>query len=201
MIVYAESNFLLELTTLQAEEPECNGVVKLAENGRITLVLPAFSLAEPLQTIRRRHSDRIDLQIRLNNEIALLKRSASYEERLRQAAEAGSILEDSRREEQERLDEILERVTRIADLIPLESSVIRRARAIREDFGLSHADAVVLASILLHLESIRPAQSCFLQRDRKDFLTPDVVSSLKDLNCHLLVGFAAGIGYLQANLD
>ena len=47
MTVYVESNFVLEQSLQQEECDSCAEIIDLASEGRITLVAPAFSLAEP----------------------------------------------------------------------------------------------------------------------------------------------------------
>ena len=47
MIVYVESNFILELAYLQEDHENCGRILKLAEAGKIQLILPAFAIAEP----------------------------------------------------------------------------------------------------------------------------------------------------------
>ena len=44
MIVYVESNFVLELAFLQEEHEGCLELLSLSESGDICLVLPAFSI-------------------------------------------------------------------------------------------------------------------------------------------------------------
>ena len=44
MIVYVESNFVLELAFLQEEYESCMELLRLAESRDIHLVLPAFSI-------------------------------------------------------------------------------------------------------------------------------------------------------------
>lgn len=51
MNVYAESNFVLETALEQDEGESCNEIIRLASAGRLGLVIPAFSLAEPHQAI------------------------------------------------------------------------------------------------------------------------------------------------------
>jgi hypothetical protein len=51
MNVYVESNFVLEYALEQDECEACGEIVRLAANGKLTLVVPAFSLAEPHQAI------------------------------------------------------------------------------------------------------------------------------------------------------
>ena len=47
MIVYVESNFVLELALLQEEHQSCDSIVGLAKSLTIDLAIPAFSLAQP----------------------------------------------------------------------------------------------------------------------------------------------------------
>ena len=51
MNVYAESNFVLEHALQQEESDSCGEIIRLASASKITLVVPAFSLAEPYQAI------------------------------------------------------------------------------------------------------------------------------------------------------
>jgi hypothetical protein len=49
---------------------------------------------------------------------------------------------------------------------------------IESGFGLSAQDSIVLASIVSHLAKTKPAESCFLNRNTKDFDGPDVRETL-----------------------
>src|SRR5437016_13163867 len=51
MAVYVESKFVLEQSLQQEQCDSCTEIIDLASNGRITLAVPAFSLAEPHMTI------------------------------------------------------------------------------------------------------------------------------------------------------
>jgi len=53
MIVYVETNFVLELALLQEQHESCEAIVQLCQAGAIRLVLPAYSLIEPYETIVR----------------------------------------------------------------------------------------------------------------------------------------------------
>lgn len=44
MIVYIESNFVIEHSRRQAQYPGCEGILSLAENREIKLILPFFSI-------------------------------------------------------------------------------------------------------------------------------------------------------------
>ena len=58
MNVYVESNFVLELALAQEQFESCEKILSLCEAGRIRLVVPAFSLAEPNETLARRKKQR-----------------------------------------------------------------------------------------------------------------------------------------------
>lgn len=200
MIVYVESNFILELAAAQEEHEYCEQLIQLAEAREIRLVLPAFSISEPIQTLYRRHAERREIQRVLNEDIRLLARTKSFEERLRHGAEVVSILDESRREEQRRLDEVLERVTAVAEIIPLSEQVVVGARQLREEANLQHPDAVVLASVVDHLKTADTEEAkVFLQRDRKDFLNPDVKEILDQFGCAQVGSFEGGVGKITAS--
>ncbi|MGH2487608.1 MAG: hypothetical protein ACRDHE_16525, partial [Ktedonobacterales bacterium] len=58
MIVYVESNFLLEMAFEQSDAPAAESILRLAENSSIELIVPAVALVEPFSTIRYRNSER-----------------------------------------------------------------------------------------------------------------------------------------------
>ena len=57
MIVYVETNFVLEIAFLQEQHAACLALVDLARAGKIGLVLPAFSIADPLERAREHFPD------------------------------------------------------------------------------------------------------------------------------------------------
>ncbi len=58
MDVYVESNFVLELALLQEQYKSCQELLDLAESKKIRLIVPAFSLAEPYETLIRNNKKR-----------------------------------------------------------------------------------------------------------------------------------------------
>ena len=69
MNVYVESNFVLELALLQEQSRSCEEILGLAEDGRIQLVVPAYSLIEPYETLIRTGMNRRRIWSELNNQI------------------------------------------------------------------------------------------------------------------------------------
>ena len=61
-------------------------------------------------------------------------------------------------------------------------------------------DAIVLASVLAHLDLHNPAESCFLNRNSKDFDNPDVREGLDARGCKYFSEFEKGLRYVVARI-
>ena len=92
MIVFIESNFVLELALLQEEHRSCDSILSLAESLTIDLAIPAFSLFEPYEVWRRRTRERAELHGRLNREMGQLARTEPYAKIVEDLADPASIL-------------------------------------------------------------------------------------------------------------
>ncbi len=87
-----------------------------------------------------------------------------------------------------------------AQVIPLDSRVLDMAGSIESGFGLSAQDSIVLASIVSHLAETKPAESCFLNRNTKDFDDPDIREMLDEHGCKFFGRFDEGLRYIEARL-
>lgn len=201
MIVYVESNFVLELAALQEQHRACEEIVRLADVGAVRLVLPAFSVAEPYDVLRRRSAERAQLRDQLSRHIALLSRNATYEKQLEHLGEVVRILTESGRDELKRLDETLIRLLDVSEVVPVGSDTLRTAIRAQADRGLAAQDSVIYGSVLAHLASARPGPKCFLNRNAKDFLTPAILEDLRRYDCRLLSSFTDGLAFIQAQLS
>ena len=83
-----------------------------------------------------------------------------------------------------------------AEIIPLDAAVLQSAADIEASFRLSGQDAIVLASVLRHLEAETPAESCFLNRNTKDFDDPDIRDRLEALHCKFFPNFVQALAYI-----
>ena len=200
MIVYVESNFVLELAYLQEECEFCLELLGLAESRKILLVLPVFSIGEPYEALVRRSRQRRELRDQLDKTIRELSRSRPYQGATDDFQELTKVLFTSGEEEKRRLDDILERILQAADVIPVGLGIIRAATTMQKRRDLSPQDAIVYASVLDHLASAPKALRCFINRNSKDFLNPDIESELAAYNCRLLTRFADGLGYARHQL-
>ena len=99
------------------------------------------------------------------------------------------------------LQRTIERIIKTARVIPLDSGVLDRAGEMEAGFGLSAQDSIVLASIVSHLATTRNlAESCFLNRNTKDFAGPDVRETLDQYACKFIGSFNEGLRYIEARI-
>lgn len=199
MNVYVESNFVLELALLQEQHESCRQIVDLASEGYIHLVIPAYSLVEPYETLIRFSKKRQTITDEVNAELRQLGRSAPYEEQTAALQDLTVLFIRSQEEERNRLRNTLEYLLAVAQLIPLTTTVINNSLQQQQDF--SPQDAVVYSSVLEHLTNADGDDHVFLNRNRKDFDDPDVEDRLGEMGCKILFQFDAGIGYIRHRLS
>lgn len=197
MKVYVESNFVLELALAQEQQSSCEAILDLCESGAIRLAIPAYSLVEPYETLVRRHQQRKRIKTDLDHEVRQLARTLSYTHSLHGVQDVTALLIDSTDEESKRLELILTRLLQIAEIIALENTILAAALSYQRSHDLSPQDAVVYASVLADLSRSEPPQSCFLNRNSKDFDDPDIVQELGAKQCKLLPRFDSGYAYIR----
>lgn len=200
MIVYGESNFVLELAFLRRDHQDAERLLELAEAGAIRLAVPAFSLAEPYETLTRRAKRRQSIQEQLATEIEELARSQPYAELTRTSQAVTEVLAASAQEEGERLSGVLRRLIRGAEIIPLSGTIVSASLECQELLSLSAQDAMVYASVEHHLSTAPDEPKIFVNQNRKDFLTPDIQERLARLGCRLLTGFGSARGFVESAL-
>lgn len=186
MIVYVETNFVLELAWSQEEAAACDGILRLCESGGATLAIPSFCLAEPYETVLRSRKDRTDMVKLLTEERDELDRSDLYRSQVKPLDEVVGLLARISDEELERLDGVLVRITAIGKmLLPSPQAVGKRALL---GEALAAKDAMICACVLSDLEICADAPRLFVTRD-SHFTDPDVQKEFRRLHCHLLFSF------------
>lgn len=201
MNVYVESNFVLELALLQEQHASCEDILRLCETGRIQLVIPAYCLAEPYETLVRRHKQLQRLKAELDAELRQLARTTAYAARLSGFGHLTALLIDSADEEAKHLETVRSRLLNVVEVIPLDASILTAATQHQGDHGFSPQDALVYASVLLHLKQDHVVQSCFLNRNSRDFDDPDIVEELNQYLCKLLPRFDSGYQFILSCLS
>jgi predicted nucleic acid-binding protein len=201
MNVYVESNFVLEHALEQEDCDSCAEIVRLAADGRLNLLIPAFSLAEPHHAIFSKAKARSRLGEDLRAQLGELGRSRPHREIPQTFGTLAAALIERARFEREGVRRAISELVRTAEVIPLDAEVLRAATEMEILYGLSGQDAIVLASVLIHLETHRPTESCFLNRNSKDFDDPNILERLKALDCKFFSTFTPGLAYISARLD
>jgi len=190
MIVYAESNFILELALEQEERAYAENVLVAAERGQIVLVVPAFSIAEPFSTVEHRSRMRRRINNSISEQARQLERSPTHAGLVTEIRAVAGKLASLEGHELTRLETTADRVLRAATLVPMTPAVFAAAVDYRSGLGLSLPDAIVLASTLNHAATQPPGEpKVFANRNPKDFDVPDIVKLLATHGCELAVTF------------
>lgn len=200
MDIYVESNFVLELALLQEQYKSCQELLDLAESKKIRLIVPAFSLAEPYETLIRNNKKRQKLSEDLKKELSQLRRSQPYQEQIRTFEDTTAFLVSSQQEQKQRLDAVIEKILKVCQIIPLTVEILTAAIKYQSEYNLEPQDSIVYASVLEHMSKSDERQRCFLNRNSKDFDDPDIKESLNSYNCLMLFRFDNGIGYVKSKL-
>jgi hypothetical protein len=103
--------------------------------------------------------------------------------------------------EREGLLNTISELLRAADVIALDAGILRSATDVQAVYGMSGQDAIALASVLAHLELHRPPESCFLNRNSKDFDDPDIRERLETFGCKFFTNFADGLRYVVSRIE
>jgi len=111
------------------------------------------------------------------------------------------LLARSSQEEDQRLVAVLERVLKIANVIPLEAGIVLNATQYRVKYKFEPQDSIVYSSVLHHLASIGDSESCFINRNSRDFDDPDIEESLANQGCKMLFSFINGYNYIQHRIN
>jgi len=200
MNVYVETNFVLELARQQEEFEFCQHILALHEQQAVNLILPAYSLVEPYETLIRHNRERRLLAERVSSELKQLGRSKPYQTEVSIHQTITDLLTRSGDEELNRLNDIRDRLLQLVEIIPLTPDILAASIQLQNLQALSPQDAVVYASVLEHLAVNSGTKSCFLNRNAKDFADVDIIKQLDMLNCKILFSFNQGYAYISSQI-
>lgn len=196
MIVYVETNFILELAYLQERCESCRGILDLASTGAIALAIPAVCAAEARATWYRRAAERREFQTALQRQIREISRSEPFRTLIDQSRDVLAALIAGSEESRDRLELAIDSFARSATMIPLTSDIVAIARWHELAYSLTPQDAVVLASVRAHAEA-NAGQKVFVSQDAKGFAHPTVYDELSAVDCKVLVNFADALAFVR----
>ncbi len=200
MNVYVETNFVLELALLQEQHESCEAIMELCRTNAIRLILPAYSLVEPYETIVRYAKNRTRVSNDLDAELRQLSRSKPYRDEVNTLRTLTSVLATSQAEENRRLGSIIEDLIQISEIVSLDKTILNEAKFHQIENSMSPQDAIVYASVLQHLDMPDSSMKCFLNRNSTDFDDPDIVAALSRKNCKMLFRFDHGYQYIASQV-
>ena len=148
MNIYVESNSCWNLPCSKSNIPAAKTSCACAKRAAFSW-FPAYSLAEPYETLTRRHRQRKRMKAELDDELRQLARTTMYAHRLSGFQQLTTLLIDSADEEAKRLEGVRARLLQVAEVIPLEASILTATTQYQRTHGLSPQDALVYAAVLL----------------------------------------------------
>jgi hypothetical protein len=201
VIVYVESNFILELALGQEEQPEAEAILSRAEAGAIQLRIPAFSICEPFSTTSQRARNRDRAWSEMNRHILDLSRSAVHSEVVEDLRPVQAAFRKVNQLEGLTLHFTLERVLAITTPIALTREVLADAYRCQRTYNLPAADSMIYASVLADLrEQDYVAVKAFVSRNKRDFDHRDLVRELGAFRCSYYQDFRSADAHLQATI-
>src|SRR5579864_6303779 len=120
MIVYVESNFILEIVRSQSEAEAAEHILQLAESGRITLVVPGFALSEPYSNVGLQGVLRRRIIDSLQDQRTQLVRSRLHQDLATNIDAIVAGMGHIERQETNRLEETVRRLFRAATMVHLD---------------------------------------------------------------------------------
>src|SRR5579864_3261109 len=148
MIVYVESNFVLEIALGQEEAPAAETILAFAETHKLELCCPGFALSEPFATVTGRGRKREDLGKSLTGTLRELRRSKPHEEVVSELQSVPAILTNIANKEFSLLQSTVKRLLHVSKLIELNSAIYEQAIGYQFFFGLSPQDSFIYASVI-----------------------------------------------------
>jgi hypothetical protein len=200
MIVFVESNFCLELAFKRSEFDAANEILAMAESSKITLVVPAFSLVEPHYVLEHDRRLRKRLHDEVTREVGQIERSAGYEQLRSQSRSLLVALASKSDSDATEFEMVKGRIGKCATVLPLTMEIIATASA-RQLVDLEPHDALVFASVENYLQSNRPKESIFANRDAKGFMAQSITNDLSKLQCAVIPSFDDALGFLKKRLN
>ena len=174
---------------VQERFESCEEILSLCEAKRVRILVPAYSLAEPYETLARRQKLRKRMKEEFDRELYQIARNATRKDRLHGFHDLTALLINVADEAARQLEIVRSRMIEAACVIPLDASVLASATRYQRAHGFSAQDAIVYSSVLSHLKRERATLNCFLNKDSKDFDDQSIVDELRSHNWRLLPRF------------
>jgi hypothetical protein len=198
MNVYVESGFVLTLALQQDEHQAAEKLLQLAQQRRIILKIPTFSLSEPFATVHYRANSRNRLIEELRREIRELGRTQPHESMAEELGQYTIQMAQVLQTQLDAMEAVVLELSHNCELLQLDATVLTRATSYKAAFNLRLQDAVILASVILDLEREQtPGDALFISQNVKDFENPSVQDTLQRTRCKYLADFTNAVRFIE----
>ncbi|MDQ5824872.1 MAG: hypothetical protein M3441_11810 [Chloroflexota bacterium] len=198
MIVYVETNFILQLALRQEEAHAADAIMERARSNSVRLVLPAFSLSEPYSTLTYRALDRRSIYNSLMQQLALLRRSEPHQQTASVLQQLLLMWVDLEARETDLLHRVIVELLTVGRAIQTDVADVMKSERYRSLYNLSPQDAIILSAITRDFGTQdRLEAKCFISTNAKDFNNPGIRAELKLFNCRLISKIADGLAFID----
>lgn len=205
MIVYIESNFVLEMALEQEQVSSAVALLDLAENKKIKLAFSSFILGECYECIMRERRVRNELHKSLVKALRDLQRSKPHEKIKLDLEPMVDILKDAHTRQIDLLHRTMDRLLGIGINIEVNQDCFREALKYQGNLSLSPQDSIIYATMIADLKTrSHEERKYFLSRDRRAFGNNDdrdIKAELDTYNCHYIGSFIQGLEAIQRELQ
>jgi len=204
VIVYAETNFILELTLGQEQCTSCRQLVNWAKSRQLDLRLPAYAFYESRAAILLKQDVRSKLKAAMDTQVEELGRTAPFAEFV-DAFDPGRVaLSKITIGEAALLDEITADLEACTSSIPFDLTAALDVNVFRElNVIKGEADLIVFSSVAADLEKRMiagdVAPSIFVTRNSRDF-GRNAKGVFRKYACDLFTSYDSAVGRLRTIL-
>jgi hypothetical protein len=203
MIVYVESNFVLEIALEQEQISAAYAILTLAENGKIKLAIPSFALSEPFECIMRERRERNGLRLSLVKALSNLERSEPHKQIIRDLKPIVDILKVAHVRQLDLLHTTFNKLLIVGECIECNAACFIEALQYQKSLDLSPQDSMIYSTMVADLKR-RPQSEikCFLSRDKRAFDSKHAIRTEQDANnCRYIGNFHQGLDFIQHALQ
>jgi hypothetical protein len=204
MIVYIESNFVLEMALEQEQSSAACSILSLAESHQVELAYPSFVLSEPFENVVRARRERNILQRSLVKTLNDLKRSEPHKRIMLDLELAINVLGDAHVRQIDLLYTIFGQLAYIGRCIHIDEANFRDASTYRDSLGLSPQDSTIYSAMVADLKKQPEEEAkCFLSHNRKTFSSDtdrSIKVELEKYNCHYISSFTQALDFIRSSL-
>jgi hypothetical protein len=200
LIVYVESNLILEIALGQEQSTAAEQILGAATSGVVELVVPQFCLSEPFSTLTERGRGRLRLSRMLTEQLRQLERSSPHKPLIEALQVAPATLVSFEKAELDLLESTVGRLLAAGSTIALDGTMFQRAIAYRQMYALSAQDATIYSCIIAHLSTQDPTEpKCFVSRNYKEFDDPDIRDELRQYTCEYADSFENALRFIHGD--